>query len=108
MMWFRLAALLIAVLATGCARVTDSEQVRLCRLLLPVLHAEGAEIREIRVTAATLGRSGVRVDYAVREASAARRVHALTCGFGGTTFEADRFDLVAGVTEAGPIGDVRL
>jgi branched-subunit amino acid ABC-type transport system permease component len=114
MIWFRIAALLIAVLASGCARVTDSEQVRLCRLLLPVLHAEGAEIREIRVTAATLGRSGVRIEYAVREgpagreSGAARRAHALTCGFGGTTFEADRFDLVAAATDAGPISDVRL
>src|SRR5215216_4286238 len=102
MIWFRLAALLIAVLATGCARVTDSEQVRLCRLVLPVLHAEGTEIREIRVTAATLGRSGVRIDYAARESGVARRVHALTCGFGGTMFEADRFDLVAAATDAGP------
>jgi branched-chain amino acid transport system permease protein len=104
----RFAVLLLVLLAAGCARVTDSEQVRLCRMILPVLHAEGAEIREIRVAAAPLGRSGARIDYAVREGDAARRVHALTCGFGGTTFEADRFNLVAAQTDAGPIGEVRL
>ena len=35
----------------GCGRVTDSEQLRLCRLIPPVLHPDGTEIREIRVGA---------------------------------------------------------
>ena len=34
-------------------------------------------------------------------AGAARRVHVLTCGFGGTTFERDRLDLVAVETDGG-------
>ena len=42
----------------GCGRVTDSEQLRLCRLILPVLHPEGTEIREIRVGPASVGRAG--------------------------------------------------
>src|SRR4029434_9644619 len=89
---FRCAIVLMALLAAGCGRVTDSEQLRLCRLILPVLHAEGAEIREIRAGPAALGRSGVRIDYGVREADGNRRLHFAVCGFAGTTFERDRLD----------------
>jgi branched-chain amino acid transport system permease protein len=108
MRFFRLLPLLLLLGPAGCARITDFEQVRLCRLVLPVLHAEGTEIREIRVAPASLGRSGVRIDYAARPPGAARRMHVLTCGFGGTTFERDRTDLVAAETEAGLIGEVRI
>jgi len=83
--WFRLSILLITLLAAGCGRVTDSEQLRLCRLILPVLHAEGTEIEEIRV--APRGRSGLRIDYAAREPGSVRRSHFVACGFGGATFE---------------------
>ena len=71
----RFAVLLMALLASACGRVTDSEQLRLCRALLPVLHAEGAELREIRVAPAVLGKSGVRIDYAARDPGAERRSH---------------------------------
>jgi branched-chain amino acid transport system permease protein len=107
MRWFRLVLLLPIVLA-GCGRVTDTEQLRLCRLVPPVLHADGTEIREIRVTPAALGRSGLRIDYAAREPGAANRVHFVTCGFGGTTFERDRLDLVAVETDEGALGAARL
>ena len=86
----------------------DSEQVRLCRAIIPVLNAEGAEIREMRVIPAALGRSGVRIDYAAREGGAARRIHFVACGFGGTGLERDRLDLTAVETEAGPLGVARL
>ena len=104
--WFRFSLLLLALLAAGCGRVTDSEQLRLCRLILPVLHAEGTEIQEIRV--APRGRSGVRIDYAARAPGAARRAHFLACGFGGATFERDRLDLVAVETDGGTVGEARL
>src|SRR6478672_11349291 len=64
----RYAVLLMALLVAGCGRVTDSEQVRLCRAVIPVLNGAGAEIREIRVGPALLSRSGVRIDYTAREA----------------------------------------
>jgi hypothetical protein len=51
----RFAVLLMALLASACGRVTDSEQLRLCRAILPVLHAEGTEFREIRVAPAGSG-----------------------------------------------------
>jgi branched-chain amino acid transport system permease protein len=104
----RFAVLLMALLCAACGRVTDSEQLRLCRALLPVLHAEGTAFREIRVAPAALGRSGVRIDYAAREPGAAQRTYGLTCGFGGTTFKRDRLDLVAVEIDGKPIGEGRL
>jgi len=104
----RYAVLLLTLLAAACGRVTDSEQVRLCRAIIPVLNGAGAEIREIRAAPAPLGRSGVRIDYAAREAGAERHLHSLVCGFGGTSFERDRLDLVAVETEAGRLGLARL
>ena len=108
----RFAVLLMALLASACGRVTDAEQLRLCRAILPVLHAEGTEFREIRVAPAALGKSGVRIDYAAREpgqeSREARRSYGLTCGFGGTTFERDRLELVAVETDGKPIGQGRL
>src|SRR5689334_17992983 len=104
----RYAVLLLTLLAAACGRVTDSEQVRLCRAIVPVLNGAGAEIREMRVVPAALGRSGVRIDYAAREVGAERRLHSLVCGFGGTSFERDRLDLIAVETEAGRVGVARL
>jgi branched-chain amino acid transport system permease protein len=108
MRWGRFAILLLPLAVAACSRVTDSEQLRLCRLILPVLHAEGSEIRDIRVAPAALSRSGLRIDYAAREPGGASRAHFITCGFGGTTFERERLDLVAVETDAGPIGEARL
>jgi branched-subunit amino acid ABC-type transport system permease component len=62
----------------------------------------------------------VRIDYAAREpgqesgkesgkqSREARRTFGLTCGFGGTTFERDRLDLVAVEIDGKPIGEGRL
>jgi branched-chain amino acid transport system permease protein len=105
---FRLLTLFLPLLAAGCGGVLDSEQVRLCRAIVPVLARESAEIRELRVGPAALGRSGVRIDYAAREIGAERRVHFVSCAFGGRSFERDRLDLVAVETDAGPLGMARL
>ena len=108
MRWLCFAALLLPLLSAGCGRVTDSEQLRLCRLLPPVLNPEGTKIREIRVAPAALGRSGLRVDYTARVAGAPSRMQFVACGFGGSTFERDRLDLVAVETNEGPLGEARL
>ena len=100
--------LLLLLFAPGCGRVTDSEQLRVCRLILPVLHADGTETRDIRAAPAALWRSGVRIDYTAQEPGAASRAHFVTCGFGGTTLERDRLDLLAVETDAGPLGEARL
>jgi branched-subunit amino acid ABC-type transport system permease component len=105
----RTAALLLALLAAACGHVTDSEQLRLCRMILPVLHAEGSDLREIRAAPAALGKAGVRVDYTAREPGAERpRPHVLACGFGGATFERDRLDLVAAEADGRAVGEARL
>jgi len=96
------------LLCAGCGRVLDSEQVRLCRAIIPVLSGAGAELREIRVTPADLGRSGVRIDYAAREIGAERRVHFVVCGFGGAALERDRLDLTVVDTDEGRLGIARL
>ena len=46
----------------------------------------------------------------MRRASRARRskAHFAACGFGGTTFERDRLDLVAVETDEGALGEARL
>src|SRR3954467_4979912 len=110
MRWLRPAALLLLplLLLLGCGRVTDSDQLRLCRLIPPVLHPEGTDIREIRIGAAELGRSGVRIEYSAREPGAGAKVPHLGCGFGGTTFERDRLDLVTVETDEGALGEARL
>src|SRR5262245_42078642 len=105
--WVRLAILLPLLLA-ACGRVTDSEQLRLCRLIPPVLHPEGTEIRQVRIGPANVGRSGLRIDYTAREPGAANKAHFVACGFGGTTFERDRLDLVAVETDEGALGEARL
>jgi branched-subunit amino acid ABC-type transport system permease component len=105
----RFAVLLMALLVTAaCGRVTDSEQLRLCRAILPVLHTEGTALREIRVAPAPLGKSGVRIDYAAREPGAERRTHSLACGFGGTTFERERLGLIAVETDGRAVGEAQL
>jgi len=101
-------ALLLSLALAGCGRVTDSEQLRVCRLVLPVLHLEGTDIREIRVSPADVGRSGLRIDYTAREPGTASKAHFVACGFGGTTFERDRLDLVAVETDEGALGEARL
>jgi branched-chain amino acid transport system permease protein len=103
-----LAMLFLGLLAAGCGQVTDSEQVRLCRAIIPVLNGEGAEIREIRVSPADLGRSAVRVDYAAREIGAQRRIRHVTCAFGGRSLERERLELTAVETEEGRLGIARL
>jgi branched-chain amino acid transport system permease protein len=100
--------MLLPLLAAGCGPATDSEQLRLCRLIPPALHPNGTEIREIRVIPFQIARSGVRIHYAAREPGAANRVHFVTCGFGGTTFERDRLDLVAVAVDDRALGEAQL
>ena len=108
MRWLRFAVLLLPLCLAGCGRATDNEQLRLCRLVPAVLHPDGTAIRELRVAPAPLGRSGVRIDYAAREQGDVSRVQFVACGFGGTTFERDRLDLVAVETGEGLAGEARL
>jgi branched-chain amino acid transport system permease protein len=101
------AVLLLLVPLAACTAV-DSEQLRICRLVLPALHPEGSELRETGHAAAPLGRQGVRIDYEVREPGEVSRPRHATCGFGGSVFTSRRLDLVAVETDEGPLGEARL
>jgi branched-subunit amino acid ABC-type transport system permease component len=76
--------------------------------VLPALHPDGTELREIAVAAAALGRQGVRIDYRAREPGEPARRRFAACGFGGSVFSTRRLDLVAVDTDAGPLGEARL
>jgi branched-chain amino acid transport system permease protein len=104
---FSIAVLLAPVLA-ACAVALDGEQLSLCRRAIPALHPDATEIRELRAAPATLGRQGVRIEYLAREPGGTARARAVTCGFGGATFDANRFDLVAVETDEGRLGEARL
>jgi branched-subunit amino acid ABC-type transport system permease component len=104
----RLIVVAALLVLGGCAGPLDSEQLRVCRLVLPVLHPDGTQLREIRVAPAALGRSGVRIDYQAREPGATNRAHVAACGFGGATFERERLDLVAVEADGVLLGEARL
>ena len=103
----RALALLLPLLAAGCAAAIDSEQHRLCRLVPPALHPEGTEIRELRA-APVRGATGVRIDYAAQAPGQAMRARHVTCSFAGKAFEAGRLDLIGVETDEGPLGEARL
>jgi branched-chain amino acid transport system permease protein len=103
------AAMLLAATLAGCAGALDGEQLRLCRRVIPALHPDATEIREVRAAPAALGRQAVRIEYTARESSASTAApRHVTCGFGGATFEPDRLDLAAVETDAGRLGEARL
>jgi branched-chain amino acid transport system permease protein len=93
---------------TACGPVVDSEQLRLCREVIPALNPDGGEIREMRYAPSRLGEAGVRIDYVVRAPGEADRVRRLDCGFAGRTFSAERLDLIAVETDGEPLGEAQL
>jgi branched-chain amino acid transport system permease protein len=101
--------MLLAAALGGCAGALDGEQLRLCRRVIPALHPEATEIREVRAAPAALGRQAVRIEYAAREpGTAAAITRHIACGFGGATFDPARLDLVAVETGEGLLGEARL
>ena len=75
----RLAVMLSLLPLAACLGSVDSEQVRVCRLVLPALNPEGTALREIGYAAAALGRQGVRIDYEAREPGEGPRRRYATC-----------------------------
>jgi branched-chain amino acid transport system permease protein len=102
-----IAAAIVPLLA-GCGNSIDSEQLRLCRNVIPAINSDGAELRELRYGPSALGQPGVRIDYVARAPGEASRVRHVACGFAGRTFSGDRLDLVAVETDGGPLGDAQL
>lgn len=104
-----LLCLLIALAAAGCGPTLDPDRLDICRSVMPALHPDGTELREIRVAPASLlSGAAVRIDYAAREPEAVRRTHFVICGFERSPHPASVKDLSAVVTEAGEMGEARL
>jgi branched-chain amino acid transport system permease protein len=114
-------AVMLAVMApllAGCGNSVDSEQLRICREVIPALNPDGTEIREMRYMPSAPGQPGalapgVRIDYVARVPGAAtpgeaNSVHFVACGFAGGAFSADRLNLVTVDTDRGPLGEARL
>lgn len=103
----RFLALAAVLLLASCVPL-DTEQVRVCRLVLPALHGDGTVIRETRVSAVS-GR-GVRIDYEAADADtrAGNQKHWAACGFGGSALTLARLTLVALDTDQGALNEARL
>src|SRR4051794_40971113 len=100
--------LLLIGLVGACALSVDSEQLHVCRLVLPALHLEGTVLREIRSAPAALGRAGVRIDYTAQELRQPARNRVAACGFAGSTLTPGRLDLVAVTLDGVPLSEARL
>ncbi len=100
-----LSLLLLALGLAACAPV-DQDQARLCRSILPALHAENA-VLAVRSVAAGAEPNSVRIGYA-RQAAAGRVLHGVTCRFAGGRLSRDRQTLVGLVADGETFGAVRL
>lgn len=108
---FALVLLMVSVLG-GCATLSDSDEQRLCRSLLPALLGPGGNIRVGRIDefgGSAVAGLVVRIDYEQATADGQRRQHA---GVIQCSFEAGRGGaspmLAAVTTERGPLGPLRL
>jgi branched-chain amino acid transport system permease protein len=104
----RLPGLLICLALAACAGLVAPDHLRICRDVLPALHAEGSVIRETRYGPIPGAPDTVRIDYLAREPDRPNRSHYAICRFAGGGSDAARFDLIALTTERGPVGDIRL
>jgi branched-chain amino acid transport system permease protein len=93
------------VFLAACSRV-DSDQARLCRSILPALHAEGTKIA---VRSMVVGRdeNSIRITYR-REAAIGSVAHAVTCRFAGGRFSQQRQSLTGLTADGESFGEVKL
>lgn len=103
-----LAMLAIGFALAGCASVVAPDHLRICRDVMPALHADGTMIREIRYGPVAGYEHAVRIAYLAREPGQENRSHHVICVFAGGGADAARFDLVRLETERGPLSPVRL
>jgi branched-subunit amino acid ABC-type transport system permease component len=96
-----------AIGLAGCGPETDSDQVRICRMALPALHAPGATFEIGRVSPGTTADT-VRIVYRVQELGQPARTRFIACRYAGSGLSPGRQDLVAVTTEAGPLGEAAL
>ena len=103
------ALLAAAILLAGCRERVDEAEARLCRMTLPALNPEGADIRVTRLAAAR-GEPGIRIDYMVaipasigmRSRTGPRRAYVI-CRFDPVPFSQIEPRLAAIETQDGPV-----
>jgi branched-chain amino acid transport system permease protein len=101
-----LAILIAASLLFAACSLVDSDQARLCRSILPALHAEGAKLA-VRSVAVGRDQNSIRITYR-REAANGSVAHAVTCGFAGGRFSQQRQSLTGLTADGETFGEVKL
>jgi branched-chain amino acid transport system permease protein len=86
----------------ACGRTVDGDMATICRMTLPALNPEGAEIHVTRVVPGA-GPREVRIDYSVVAERGALRRRFVVCGFAQIPRSQIEPDLETLVTETGPV-----
>ncbi len=94
-----------AALLAACSLV-DSDQARICRSILPALHAEGTRIA-VRSVAVGRDEHSVRITYR-RETANGSVAHAVSCTFVGGRFSQQRQSLTGLTADGETFGEVKL
>jgi branched-chain amino acid transport system permease protein len=102
----RFAVLTVGLVILAACSLVDSDQARLCRSILPALHAEGAKIT-VRSVAAGRDDNSIRIIYR-REAANGSVTHAVTCTFAGGRFSQQRQSLAGLTADGESFGEVKL
>lgn len=92
--------LAVAALAAACSSAPDREQARVCRMTIPPLNPEGAQIAVLR--AVQTDANAVRVDY-VAEVGGRSRQRWVLCRFAETPRSAIQPSLEALTTDEGAV-----
>ncbi len=119
--WFRVAGLLLVLVATvlaSCGRLIDSDAVRVCRTLLPVLERDGEHIDIVDTVVSgrtATAEQAVAIDYRVSASADQRVPKRISCLFAAQVAGV-RIDPALGVaalldavvTDDGALGPLRL
>jgi branched-chain amino acid transport system permease protein len=101
-----LAALIFLLAVTACGQSIDSEQMRVCRSILPALN-EGGRITVLKAEPGPAPHS-LRLDYEVERIDRVPLQRRIICRFAGEGLATRKADLTAVVTEEGPISGASL
>jgi branched-subunit amino acid ABC-type transport system permease component len=100
--WRYLLLSWLLLLLTACSSI-DSDQVRLCRIVLPALHPDGAQLA-VRSVEPGRPTNSVIITYKRDDTFA----HVVTCRFGGGRLSGNRQTLVGLEADGETFGEVRL
>jgi branched-chain amino acid transport system permease protein len=95
------------LLLAACVFWVDAEQARVCRTALPALNSDGARISILRTAPWPEARS-IRVEYRVEREGQPALVRHVICRFAAEGLSPNKAELIAIVTERGPVADSTL